>query len=534
MTIFPPHDAEGTGEQNERNEQMKTKAKAMADMRPGEGANAAAPNVAEWRRERREIEPSMLKSAPWNPRGEVTPESVADLAASMRTLGVIQPLVAMLDKDGGTTLVAGHRRLVAAKATGLATVPVDVLVGVDRETARRMTFIENLQRKDADPLLESELVGDLVKSGMTQAEIAAETGRGREWVARRANLANLSKSWRRRVKGGEQITTDCLEHVAAYPEAVQESLKDAQGWKHENPLRWSDLRGAFARETCDLKGAKFDRKKCRTCPNNTGCAPDLFDWDGKPSAFGKCLDAKCYKRKVADAIEAAIADAKERGATVKESERRPDCSIDLQSKPDERHDTLYVWKDWNGEPQMQWGEAPKRSGAAVGPSDEEREERKRKIAANKARRKLSEWCDGNLAGVVAATYTVDVQTARAFQTLFDLDGAWRVFGSRTSAKDAARAHLLNPGASPVAPSCERWAELAAQGIAAKVVRPEVGAGYAELLLAILPAVASALTDEERRLVVSDERLAELRSPVRMEWEGAREETEEEETEADDE
>lgn len=186
MTIFPPHDAEGTGEQNERNEQMKTKAKAMADMRPGEGANAAAPNVAEWRRERREIEPSMLKSAPWNPRGEVTPESVADLAASMRTLGVIQPLVAMLDKDGGTTLVAGHRRLVAAKAAGLATVPVDVLVGVDRETARRMTFIENLQRKDADPLLESELVGDLVKSGMTQAEIAAETGRGRSSSAARS------------------------------------------------------------------------------------------------------------------------------------------------------------------------------------------------------------------------------------------------------------------------------------------------------------------------------------------------------------
>ena len=493
--------------------------------------------AAKFARERMELAPDLLKVAPWNPRGKIAEASVADLAASIRTLGVIQPLVAM--KDGkGYTLVAGHRRLVAARLAGLATVPVDVL-DVDEQTAKRITFIENLQRKDADPLLESKLVGGLVKSGMTQDEIAAETGRGREWVARRLNLSRLSKSWRKRVKDGEQITTDCLEHVAAYPEGVQEKLKKATRYNGSGALRWCDIEGQFSRETQDLKKAVFDRTPCKTCPNNTGCSPELFDWDGKPATFGKCLDSKCYKRKVEEAVKATIADAKAAGATVKESESHPDYSIDLQSKPDKKHDTLYVWKDYNGEPQMQWGEAPKQGkSAGGGMSDEEKELRRLKMAANKARRKLAEWCDVNLAGVIAANYVVDVQIALAFQRVFDIGCEWRVFGSQTNAADAELAFLLDTDANDPAPM-EQWASLAASEIAAKIVKPEVGARYAKLLIAILPPVASALTDEERQLVASDEEVLKLREPIKVRWtslptddEGEDEETDE--TEADDE
>lgn len=254
----------------------KKKTKA-ADNERREKAVEVAPKVAAFERERREIAVGLLKPAPWNPRAKITPESVADLAASIASLGVIQPLVAMADGDGGATLIAGHRRLAAAKVAGLESVPCDVLIGLDEATARRMTFIENLQRRDAEPLLESELVGSLVKSGMTQGEIAAETGRGREWVARRLNLSRLSKSWRKRVKDGERITTDCLEHVAAYPEAVQEKLKGVRAWNDDGTIRWCDIEREFARETADLKGAGFDRTACKTCPHNTGCSPDLFD-----------------------------------------------------------------------------------------------------------------------------------------------------------------------------------------------------------------------------------------------------------------
>lgn len=496
---------------------IKKQAKAAAKKQPKEAEAVSAPKVADYERKRTELEVAKLKVAPWNPRPKITPESVADLAASIESLGVIEPLVAMMDADGGATLLSGHRRLAAAKVAKLDKVPCDILVGIDEPTAKRMTFIANLQRKDADPLLESELVGGLVKSGMTQDEISAETGRGREWVARRMNLSRLSKSWRKRVKDGEQITTDCLEHVAAYPEVVQERLKGAKTYQNTGAaLRWCDIESQFDRETQDLKKAVFDRTPCRTCPNNTGCSPELFDWDGKHATFGKCLDSKCYKRKVDDAVKATIADAKAAGAKVCESKQHPDYSISLQSKPDKKHDTLYVWKDWNDETVMQWGESPKQGKPGVGMSDEEKEARKRKLAANKARRKLAEWCEGNLSGVIMAAYTVDVQIALAFQRVFDIGCEWRVFGSKTNTEDAARAYLLDPGAQYFAPM-ERWASLAAAEIAAKLVKPEIGAKYAELLIAILPPVAEALTEEERQLVASDATVLKLREPVKVVW-----------------
>lgn len=470
---------------------------------------AGAPKAAEYRRERREVAVGALKAAPWNPRGEITPESVADLAASVASLGLVQPLVAMEDM----TLVAGHRRLAAAKAAGLGTVPVDVLVGVDEATARRMTFVENLQRRDADPLLESDLVNGLVESGMTREEIAAETGRGREWVSRRLNLANLSESWRARVAGGERITTDCLEHVAAYPAEVQERLKNAENWDHSQPLRWHDVRQRFVSETCDLKEATFNRKACRSCPKNTGCAPDLFDWEGRVTAFGKCMDAKCFRRMTGLAVEKAKESAKRDGLLVCERKERPDYEADLQDRRDGEHATLYVWTDWDGDTRMQWGRAPSaKAGAAT---EEDKEARRRKVAAGKARRKLAEWCGANLAGAIARRYRVDVPVARAFQTLFDLGTSWRVFGSLTDAKDAALAYLLDPSASDAA--CVEWPEMAAPDIAAKVVRAEIGGTYAARLLAVFPEAEAALTEEERRLVVTDERLAELRAPAKVAW-----------------
>ena len=480
-----------------------------------ESVEAVAPKAAEYVRKRTDIEVAKLKLAPWNPRAEITPESVADLAASIKSLGMIQPVVAMIDADGGATLIAGHRRLAAAKIAGLETVPCDILVGVDEPTAKRMTFIENLQRVDADPLLESELVGGLVKSGMTQAEIAAETGRGREWVARRMNLANLSTSWRKRVEDGEQITTDCLEHVAAYPEAVQEKLKGAKSYNGSSALRWGEIKHQFNYETCDLKTAKFERAGCRDCPNNTGCSPELFDWEGRVTAYGKCMDPKCYKSKTAEAIEKAKKEAKADGMEVLELKNHPDYTVQLQDKRDAEHNTLYVWTDYNGDRQMQWGQKPATGAHGGEMTEEQKEERRQKIAANKARRKLAEWCEGNLSGVIMAAYTVDAQIALAFQKVFDLGSAWRVFGSETNTGDALLAYLINPDIMDEAG--ENWPKLAAHEIAAKLGKPEVSAIYAERLLAIFPGAEKALTEEERRLIVSDERLAKLRAPFHVKW-----------------
>lgn len=502
-----------------------SKTKKKAARQPKEAReDVAAPKVAEYQRERREIAVDLLKVAPWNPRGKITPESVADLVKSIESLGVIQPLVAMLDKDNSAVLIAGHRRLVAARLAGLASVPCDILKGVDEATARRMTFIENLHRKDADPLLESELVGSLVKSGMKQDEIAAETGRGREWVARRLNLSRLSKSWRKRVKEGEQITTDCLEHVAAYPEEVQERLKGAKGFnRRDAALRWCDIESQFDRETQDLKKAVFDRTPCKTCPNNTGCAPELFDWEGKPATFGKCMDGKCYKRKVAEAIKTTIANAKANGVEVREGKQHPDYSIDLSPKRDARHDTLYVWKDWNDETVMQWGERPKVGQAGGGMTEEEKEARKRKLAANKARRKLAEWCkSGALADAIMDLYDRDIPAFApfAFQHAFNL-GEYCFSGSTTPVKDVAY-FCIQVGNVLEVP--ETWAKAVAEDIGVTLGK-EWGLSNAKLLLGLFSEARNALTDEERELLIAHDELLRLQEPKTVRWAPDDEETE---------
>lgn len=151
-------------------------------------------------RKRIEVAAHQLRSAPWNPRPEITSESVADITASIREIGLIQPLVVMKDPEkkpvGGVDfylVVAGHRRFKACVDAGLSPIPCDV-IDCDVPMAKRVTMIENLQRKDVDPLMEADLIAGLIEGGMTQAEIAAETGRGEKWVARRANLVKLSKS----------------------------------------------------------------------------------------------------------------------------------------------------------------------------------------------------------------------------------------------------------------------------------------------------------------------------------------------------
>ena len=363
--------------------------------------------IPEIKRERIDVAIDNLVAAPWNPRGEISDASVADLVASIRTVGIIEPIVIMpANETGKAIIIAGHRRVAAAKIAGLATVPADQLIGIDTAAAKRMTFIENLQRKDADPLLESNLVAELVADGMTTDEIAAEIGRDRKWVLRRKNLSNLSPSWRKRVASGDMIAIDCLERIAAYPAKTQEKLKDAGKASYnrtESVLRWNDIRWDFSSEELDLKEAQFECAGCLTCANNTGCQPDLFDWtDGKPVALGKCLNAKCFDRKTTEHIEALALAAEQSG--VKVIRQEPDWEIKTSDKQTRICKVLYIHKDRNGHLKSVWGAAPKAAGEKSKLSSADKAQREKTRKLNKALRALAAACTNTLADLLAARF----------------------------------------------------------------------------------------------------------------------------------
>lgn len=372
-------------------------------------ALCAAKNL---KRTRIEAVANQLRAAPWNPRPEVTSESVADITASIREIGLIQPLVVIKDPVKESfkgvdfyLVVAGHRRFRACVDAGLSPIPCDV-IDCDVATAKRVTMIENLQRKDVDPLMEADLIDGLIKEGMTQAEIAAETGRGERWVARRANLVKLSPAWRKRVADGGRITVDCLEHIAAYPEEVQEKCKDAQGGYYycgsDLALTWGSIKWVFQRESRDLKEVLFDTEKCLSCPNNTGCCPDLFDDDGRGDAkLGKCLDAKCFAILTEEAVDEAVAKAEKRGRVIVKNKQPYQCGVWSGStkKATKTNTALYVYTDGSGNRVMEYAAPPppKDPGADKEAKKAAREDAKRlqliTEAEEEACRKFEEWIE---------------------------------------------------------------------------------------------------------------------------------------------
>jgi ParB family transcriptional regulator, chromosome partitioning protein len=128
---------------------------------------------------------------PKQPRTKFDEETIATLAASIREVGILQPIVVRRAGDGRYEMIAGERRLRAAKAAGLATVPI-VLRDSDDADLLREALIENIHREDLNPIEQAEafkaLLGEL---GLKQEELAERVGVSRSHIANTIRLLGL-------------------------------------------------------------------------------------------------------------------------------------------------------------------------------------------------------------------------------------------------------------------------------------------------------------------------------------------------------
>ncbi|MDI6821230.1 MAG: ParB/RepB/Spo0J family partition protein [Patescibacteria group bacterium] len=146
------------------------------------------------------IEVDKIKPNPYQPRKEFNEESLEELAQSIREFGVLQPLVVskvVRETEHGTDvlyqLIAGERRLIAAKKIGLERIPV-IVRKVDFERSRlEIALIENLQRSNLSSIELARGYARLQDEfGMTQREISVRIGKSREVIANTLRLLNLS------------------------------------------------------------------------------------------------------------------------------------------------------------------------------------------------------------------------------------------------------------------------------------------------------------------------------------------------------
>ncbi|HZR04032.1 MAG TPA: ParB/RepB/Spo0J family partition protein [Burkholderiales bacterium] len=136
---------------------------------------------------------TQLRPGRYQPRTQMDPESIADLAESIKAQGVIQPILVRPAGGGQYEIVAGERRWRAAKMAGLEQVPVAVREIAD-EAALAMALIENIQREDLNPIEEAQGIQRLIDEfGMTHDAAARAVGRSRSGVTNLLRLLALPK-----------------------------------------------------------------------------------------------------------------------------------------------------------------------------------------------------------------------------------------------------------------------------------------------------------------------------------------------------
>ncbi len=138
-----------------------------------------------------EVPVNAIAPNPKQPRTHFDDEALAGLATSIREVGILQPLVVRRTSDGRYEVIAGERRLRAAKAAGLPVVPVVLRDSGDEELLRD-ALIENIHREDLNPIEQAEafkaLLGDL---GLKQEELADRVGVSRSHIANTIRLLGL-------------------------------------------------------------------------------------------------------------------------------------------------------------------------------------------------------------------------------------------------------------------------------------------------------------------------------------------------------
>ncbi|MBM3875523.1 MAG: ParB/RepB/Spo0J family partition protein [Verrucomicrobia bacterium] len=167
-----------------------------------QAAVPAPPATAPDGRERVELIPlANLRPCPLQPRKDFAPDSIKELADSIREQGILQPLIVRA-RGGGFELIAGERRWRAAQSLGLADVPAIVREADDRKVLE-MALIENLQRENLNPIEEAQGYAQLISQfQLTQESVSTQVGKSRVAVTNALRLLRLPGEVQSHVRNG--------------------------------------------------------------------------------------------------------------------------------------------------------------------------------------------------------------------------------------------------------------------------------------------------------------------------------------------
>lgn len=280
---------------------------SLEELKPQAPKPATAPEREEGRFDHLPLR--HLVPSPTNPRRSFPDASLAEMAESIRTHGVLQPiLVRQWPGEGYGSqqyeIIAGERRFRAATLAGLEVVPVLVRHLSDQQTVE-FQVIENLHREDLHPLEEAEGYELLMqRHGYSAEELAAKIGKSKAYVYARLKLTALGEAGREAFRAGS-LTASTALLAARIPGAVLQAkfVQEITGG-YNGPMSYRDAaRYAQNHYMLRLGEAPFDvsaadllpdAAPCGACPKRSGNQPELFQ---DVTDADVCTDPDCFQAK---------------------------------------------------------------------------------------------------------------------------------------------------------------------------------------------------------------------------------------------
>jgi ParB family chromosome partitioning protein len=168
----------------------------------GRGLDALIPSTTD-ERGVLEIPVDRIERNPDQPRSRFDEEQLGELAASIAVHGVIQPVVVRTRADGTYQLIAGERRVRAARMAGYETVPAVVRDATEEESSLELALIENIQREDLNPIETALAYRELIdRFGMTHEAVARQVGKSRVAVSNALRPLDLAPETRQAIVEG--------------------------------------------------------------------------------------------------------------------------------------------------------------------------------------------------------------------------------------------------------------------------------------------------------------------------------------------
>jgi ParB family chromosome partitioning protein len=251
-----------------------------------------------------QIKTDAIDFSPLNYRKYFSEAALNDFAEELKQHGIISPLTVRVSKDNKNKyeLVAGERRLRAARIAGLPTVPA-AIVSLTDEQVTEIQLAENLQRENPHPMDEANAVKMMQDTGKTIEEIALRLGKSKQFVYVRLKLLGLIEPIREMFFADAINIQQALEIATISTEGQEDFFKDhCTKWKQKN-FELNDLHWYLRPYRYDLKNAPFDTKDkkllpdigaCTGCPFNSATVKSLFPEYAKQAV---CTNAACYRNK---------------------------------------------------------------------------------------------------------------------------------------------------------------------------------------------------------------------------------------------